>query len=516
MQLNTIHKASIYKIGIALMLVVVVISYLRWPLWPDHCLYMYMANLWRDGYLPYRDVFDQNWLGIVWMSQVIGKTFGQSPFAMRLFDVIWQFATCLFIYKLARRDSSQKQSLLPVFLYSALYLAASFGGTAQREGFASLLLGISLWFLYGRLGYAFLAGILIGLTVLIKPTLMVFLGLFAFNSALAVYHKEYADFKKSLLICLGISSVIVVYFAFLKSMGVLPDFIDAGLMFALRYSNLELSWILRRGVQFLIIYPPGRLLLVIIGLLILQRKNFRIFVADHSFLFLFVLGTFVSLFAQKRLAYYHAMPFCFFGSLFFLKLIQNKCHEKVAFGGVSLNKGVILLLLIFPFGYDLPKSLLSVVTLQQSSNYGDERRAERKRVSWRVITDVHEYIGANILKSTKLLVISGSDSPEYYFAANLPPLQKYVQPTHLIFDRKRLNGALSQIQQNKQASLILIDTEYKKLVPELFKVVDKMRTEAFQDRDVNKIFTKSYKWNQIEMYCVTPHNSGAKCIREND
>jgi hypothetical protein len=505
-------KISINKIWVELAIIIVAVAYLRWPLWTDHCLYMYMGSLWRDGYLPYKDIFDQNWPGIIWISQIISIVFGDTPAGIRIFDILWQFATCIVLYKLTQREIGQQSKYLPIFLYLALYFAASYGGTAQREGFASLFLGLSLLLLYQNLAWAIVAGILIGLAALIKPTLLTIPLLLTLYSFISIRTRSYGLIKKVFLANMGIVIVLVATFILFFSLQIIPDFIDAGFLYAFKYSNTDPLWLAKRILQFIIIYPPGRLLLVLLGLLYFFRNNLHNAFKNYGMLLIFTLGALLSLFMQKRLAYYHAMPFCFFGSLLFFKIIHANGNKKINFFGKNVPLMVILLFLIFPIGYDLPKSIFSTITLETSDNYGNKRRVERDLVTWQAAKDIRSYIGGNISRDVKVLVISGTDSPDFYWAANLPPLQKYVQPMHFIFDQGRVKESLQQIKQSSSPTLVIVNSAYKNLIPELFIPENSMKNEIFAGRKYDKLFSKTYDSHSIEIYCVS-YNSNKSCSR---
>ena len=380
------YKIGINKIWIVLGLGLIALSYLRWPLWPDHSLFLYAGNLWFNGSLPYKDIFDLNWPGTIWIAQINCAIFGDTPGSVRLFDILWQCATCFVLYRLSIREINHHSAYLAIFLYLALYLAASFGGTAQREGFASLFLGLALLLLYRKVPCAFISGILMGLAALIKPTLLTIPLLFVLYGLVLIPRRNYELIKKIVLAASGVFVVFVSFFALMYFLNILPAFIDAGFIYAIEFTGRTAPlWLAKRMIEFLIIYPPGRLLLVLIGLLFIFRKNLHATFNYSSMLIIFTLGSFLSVLAQRHFAYYHTMPFCFFGSLLFCKIAYANWNKNITFFGKNIPLVCIFLVFIFPIGYDLPKSIFSTLTLESGFDYGNKRRAERELISWQAI-----------------------------------------------------------------------------------------------------------------------------------
>jgi hypothetical protein len=87
--------------GLALILILGVPPFLRMGPWADVTLYDVAARTALDGGIPYRDVFDTNTPGMLWLHMVIRALFGWSYVTLRTIDLIvmgtitWQLSRIL-------------------------------------------------------------------------------------------------------------------------------------------------------------------------------------------------------------------------------------------------------------------------------------------------------------------------------------------------------------------------------------------------------------------------------------
>src|SRR5437867_1216913 len=77
--------------------------YLRTPLWCDITLYDVAARNLLWGGAHYRDVFDTNLPGFVWMLTAFRWAIGFSPIAVRCVDLAFVAAIVFLIDRLAKR-----------------------------------------------------------------------------------------------------------------------------------------------------------------------------------------------------------------------------------------------------------------------------------------------------------------------------------------------------------------------------------------------------------------------------
>jgi len=465
---NFIKINAWLKISGLIFIFLIILSYLRLPLWPDHTLYLYIGNCWKEGFLPYSDLFDQNWPGIIWISQAISMVTGPTPFGVRVFDLIWQSLTAVTLFVIARRNLNFSRSISCVFLYLSLYLAASFGSTAQREGFASLFLGIALILIRlntARMRWLFLwmSGVLVAFACFIKPT---FLILASFVTIYLFITRKREGIKLLVVFLFGLILPFGAYLSYLIKTGTFASFIDATVIFTMKYADLQMGWILRRFLVFLFLYPPGRLIILCVVMTALVLRKRLAWFKENQLVAIFALGTLLGLLIQRRLAYYHAMSFCFFGSIFLITAFKEleSDLEKLMKGAFLKKLPVILILfiLIFPIGYDLPASMFSILSGKSAQAHGDSQRERRRLAPWSIVESVGKEIQAKTPAGTRVLCIMGSESPDYYLAAKRMPVQKYILPAHFGFDSKRENEAVRIIEGTYEDIVLIVDSSSSK------------------------------------------------------
>ena len=257
-----------------------------------------------------------------------------------------------------------------------------------------------------------------------------------------------------------------LYLFYLVSTETLPYFFDAAIVYAAKYATLDTSWFIRRSFIFLLVYPPGRLVMVCSLITVLIWRKIISWSNHYNLLAIFVLGSFVSLLVQRRLAYYHSMPFCYFGSAFVIIAICGSQHLSKVFHqpilkALTREKVVVwlLILLILPVGIDLPRSIFSLLSGQSAAEYGDSQRLRRGLAPWSLVQQVGNLIQSSTRETTQFLCVADSESPEYYLAVKRNPVHRYVMPQQLLFDMKRVSEALTTIKNSKKPLVMLIKSK---------------------------------------------------------
>lgn len=95
----------------AVLLVVGVPLFLRMPPWCDLTLYDMAARTVMTGGVHYRDVFDTNLPGFVWLLVGVRRLFGPSMEAVRTVDLLIVTATCVLLYRLAKWGGANRVGL---------------------------------------------------------------------------------------------------------------------------------------------------------------------------------------------------------------------------------------------------------------------------------------------------------------------------------------------------------------------------------------------------------------------
>jgi hypothetical protein len=183
----------------------------------------------------------------------------------------------------------------------------------------------------------------------------------------------------------------------------------------------------------------------------------------YRLLVVFTLGTLGSLLVQRRLAYYHAMPFCYFASVFLMATIERGevCTRILRrFGSSEATRcraaTMLSFLLILPLGFDLPRSVASVLSGQSAADYGDGRRVLRGWAPWSVLEQVSEVIRAQVPPDVPVLCLAGSASPDFYLMLGRDPVTRYVVPQHMLYHRPYYAHALSTLQQDRNPRVLVV------------------------------------------------------------
>lgn len=147
---------------------------LRWRPELDSPLLLYMAWLWRHGYVPYRDFFDMNCPGAYALTALVASC-GDSDLALRIADLLWlgglAAATAALLRPLGR-----PAMWAAVVLWGLSYLRLGPEMSLQREYLLLLPLALGLlaarqwqWPSHWR---GFLGGLGLGLVITVKPPLL--------------------------------------------------------------------------------------------------------------------------------------------------------------------------------------------------------------------------------------------------------------------------------------------------------------------------------------------------------
>ena len=113
--------------------------HMRTPVWCDHTLYDVAARNLLWGGVLYRDVFDTNLPGFVWLMTAIRWAFGYGTPAFRIVDLAVVASIVLFIDRIARRGGATPASRWwAIAAVAVLYPSAVEMAHAQRDTWMAL------------------------------------------------------------------------------------------------------------------------------------------------------------------------------------------------------------------------------------------------------------------------------------------------------------------------------------------------------------------------------------------
>jgi 4-amino-4-deoxy-L-arabinose transferase-like glycosyltransferase len=145
------------------------------PLEPDEGVYATIAQGWRDGSLPYRDLLD-NKAPILYLWYVASFSWlGESVFAPRILAGLAAGATVPFVWATGRTLFGQREGMVAAALFALSFVNIYLQVTANAEVFMLLPLTAGLWAFSmgargGRLVWYVAAGILTALAVFTKQS----------------------------------------------------------------------------------------------------------------------------------------------------------------------------------------------------------------------------------------------------------------------------------------------------------------------------------------------------------
>ena len=212
---------------------------------PDPNTYFSMGKGWVNGYIPYRDTFDQKG-PVLYIVYAIGYLLSNDNFyGMYVIQSIFLLVSMIIAYKLSRIFVSPACAFSLSVIYPALLGVLSFaGGTAEDLVSTFQIAGLYLFVRYFRSGNqsnvrdSFLQGILIGLVFLIKFNLI----LFWFFPLMAVFIVLARERKYRLLLkhlgacCFGFILVLVPFACYFLLVKGFSDFIDCYFIFNFKYA----------------------------------------------------------------------------------------------------------------------------------------------------------------------------------------------------------------------------------------------------------------------------------------
>jgi hypothetical protein len=239
-------------VGMTLSTVGLAILSLRWEIFWDALEWHYQAFLInKKGFVPYRDVFDVNMFGTVFVHVVASRIFGYGDVGMRCFDLVWLTALCACTWCILRRLDN-RAAWAGAIGFAWLYLTQSEMQLLQRDYLTLLPIAaaVAVALSRGRIAYcpmlrAFLIGILFGLASTLKPQALLGLPVVAcFGSwqpgqdTIASRQTRPTWMRQLALAAAGCTVPLGAGFLWLWVQGALPYFMDIALHYWPIYTRL--------------------------------------------------------------------------------------------------------------------------------------------------------------------------------------------------------------------------------------------------------------------------------------
>ncbi len=294
---------------------------LTYPFGRDQGVFAAAADVLSRGGVPYRDVWDVKPPGIFYLYWMSFALFGRSMLAPRLLDLIWVLGTAAAIWYLGRRLLSAGAGAAGAFFFLVWYVAGhSFWNTTQPDGFAALPLVLSAAALFSaeekhKAGMAALCGGLIGLAVLLKFTLALFLAVPLLAVLLSHGEPRRSRIGRAAAYLAGCAGLLGLVTVAMWRAGALHDMIEVLFVWNAEYSRLRVPIPMaadpvRQTLRFLVggshplLFPMG--LLAVVGTVDLMARpasgRMRWLVPAWALLMM------VSVWVQGKYYTYHWLP----------------------------------------------------------------------------------------------------------------------------------------------------------------------------------------------------------------
>ncbi len=228
MRFSALCRTSLLSV-LAVCAVTCVILSLEWPLVGDASLMHYVVFLMSKGFLPYRDIVDVNLPGSYLSEAAAMSIFGWGSVGWRVYDLTLMLILFVAAVEISRRRD-WKAGLLAGALFALIHLQDGLAQAGQRDLLIAVLLVCAYAALFAAQGgsrrslWIFLFGLLVGVTVTIKP---LFLPLALVLLAVSAWSLRGSRFVAARHIACGVLGISVpggASIIWLRSHGVIAPF----------------------------------------------------------------------------------------------------------------------------------------------------------------------------------------------------------------------------------------------------------------------------------------------------
>lgn len=425
---------------------------LTFPISHDHAIFYLGGKAILQGKLLYRDFVDVKPPLIYNIFAFIQVTLGNSEFAMRFFDVVWQVLTLaslrFFVQWWTRSERIAYSSLV---VYALLYTISNYSSTLQCETLAVLPMlwlfylyqqrrnTLSSWFTIGLL-YACIVHLKYTLGIIIFP--LVLFDIFRYKPRVGMFFAQYAVFFA------GFTAVTaLLYYPFFQAPHGIEHYL-AVLAYTGQYAAQHSQFVVTASAQSLLLYYADKFSLVfslaaLTAVVVLYRNRNNLQDAQRDmFFFLVVQYAFllVSILVEQKFIPYHfsrlygiVAPLVTLGLYAFWRTLHSAWLASSLLRRTAMGIGIAVLLLATPlprFARILYGACLYAVSPQ---GYTAMYTKEDPKESVIILNDqkeVVEFVQSHMRTNESVAVISVAAPCVYYYlqtstAPALPGSQFY-------------------------------------------------------------------------------------------
>jgi 4-amino-4-deoxy-L-arabinose transferase-like glycosyltransferase len=124
--------------GLISFLIVAALGTLFYPLGRDQGIFGWAGDVILKGGVPYLDAWDQKGPATYYTYALAQAAFGRNTWGIRVLDLLFVLAGCVFLRSLARQLGGKSAGTLAAVLFACLYFRLGYWSTAQPDGWASI------------------------------------------------------------------------------------------------------------------------------------------------------------------------------------------------------------------------------------------------------------------------------------------------------------------------------------------------------------------------------------------
>ncbi|MBT8283275.1 MAG: glycosyltransferase family 39 protein, partial [Muriicola sp.] len=214
----------------------------------DESTFILMAQSWVDGHLPYTQLWDLKPPMVFLFFAAIIYVFGKSFFAIRLFGALAVAGIAFYTFKVGKEAHSPRTGFWAAI--GCVYLLSLFGSVqgVMSEHLSMLFFvpGLYLLIKYEKFRWYFLAGILMGISLMMKLNLaygVMGIGIFILTRAI-LKKRIRPGIYKIVLLATGILLVLATTYLPYAFAGISEVWIDSVILAPLAYSSDQQSSVL--------------------------------------------------------------------------------------------------------------------------------------------------------------------------------------------------------------------------------------------------------------------------------
>ena len=295
------------------------------PLSYDNAIYHQVAReIYQFHRLPYLGTWYHDLPGFIYLDYIGIRLFGTADTTVRIIDILLQFVFCAVLYKLCRLWLTAHMAAIATVLYASFFVAGGQSVYFERDGYASMFCITAFYLLVreyhhslSRTGSFFLAALLSGYALMIKPTAGLYVVLVAIFILLREADRNGIGRRIVRLVAFCIAAAIPIAMVVLFYSG-LPGGLKALYLVTIQY-NLDIYAGGHSGVQeiaFNVLRTAFLFPFAAYGAWMLYRgKMERCFNSDVPkispwFYYGALIATFATVVVQGKFWQYQWVPFC--------------------------------------------------------------------------------------------------------------------------------------------------------------------------------------------------------------